>query len=109
MELDVPISKSLDLDISDRQDRYSDFGTTNNGKVTLRYQPAEFLTFRGTASTGFRAPTLFNLYSPDSLAASTSGTMGSGNPYCTAGNYNAEWTQATCNTQGLGLTGGNRS
>jgi iron complex outermembrane recepter protein len=109
MELDVPMSKSLDVDISDREDRYSDFGTTNNGKVTFRYQPAEFVTFRGAASTGFRAPSLFNLYSPDSLAASTSGTMGSGNPYCTAGNYNAEWTQAACNTQGLGLTGGNRN
>jgi iron complex outermembrane receptor protein len=109
LELDVPMSKSLDVDISDREDRYSDFGTTNNGKVTFRYQPTEFVTFRGAASTGFRAPSLFNLYSPDSLAASTSGTMGSGNPYCTAGNYNAEWTQSACNTQGLGLTGGNRN
>ena len=108
VELDVPMSRSVDLDISDREDRYSDFGTTNNGKVALRFQPFRFLTFRGTASTGFRAPSLFNLYSPDFLAASTSGNMGNGNPYCTPGNYNAEWTQATCNTQGLGLFGGNR-
>jgi iron complex outermembrane receptor protein len=109
LELDVPMSKSLDVDISDREDRYSDFGTTNNGKVTFRYQPAEFVTFRGAASTGFRAPSLFNLYSPDFLSASTSGTMGANNPYCTPGHYNAEWTQAVCNTQGLGLSGGNRS
>ncbi|MFZ0549793.1 MAG: TonB-dependent receptor [Steroidobacteraceae bacterium] len=109
MELDVPMTKNLDVDVSDREDRYSDFGTTNNGKVTFRYQPAEFVTFRGAASTGFRAPSLFNLYSPDSLAASTAGTMGSGNPYCQPGSYNAEWTQTACNTQGLGLTGGNRS
>jgi len=108
MELDVPMSKSVDLDVSDREDRYSDFGTTNNGKVALRFQPFRFLTFRGTASTGFRAPSLFNLYSPDFLAASTSGNMGNNNPFCTPGNYNAEWTQATCNTQGLGLFGGNR-
>jgi iron complex outermembrane recepter protein len=108
IELDVPMAKSLDVDISDREDRYSDFGTTNNGKVTFRYQPAEFLTFRGAASTGFRAPSLFNLYSPDYLAASTSGNMGANNPYCSPGNYNAEWSQATCNTQGLGLFGGNR-
>ena len=108
IELDVPMSKSLDVDISDREDRYSDFGTTNNGKVTFRYQPAEFLTFRGAASTGFRAPSLFNLYSPDFLAASTSGNMGANNPFCSPGNYNAEWSQATCNTQGLGLFGGNR-
>ena len=107
VELDVPMSKSLDVDISDREDRYSDFGTTNNGKVTFRYQPAEFVTFRGAASTGFRAPTLYNLYSPNFLAASTSGNMGNNNPFCTPGNYNMEWSEAVCNTQGLGLFGGN--
>jgi iron complex outermembrane receptor protein len=107
VELDVPIAKSLDLDISDRQDRYSDFGTTNNAKVQVRYQPASFLTLRGTASTGFRAPTLYNLYSPTFLAASTSGTMGQGNPFCSPGHYTAEWTAATCAAQGIGLFGGN--
>jgi iron complex outermembrane recepter protein len=108
VELDVPMSKHLDLDVSDREDRYSDFGTTNNGKVTVRFQPSRYVTFRGAASTGFRAPSLFNLYSPDYTAASTSGNMGNGNPFCSPGNYNAEWTQAVCNTQGLGLFGGNR-
>src|SRR5665213_1346731 len=94
IELDVPITKALDLDISDRQDKYSDFGTTNNAKVSVRYQPASFLTLRGTASTGFRAPTLNNLYSPAFLAASSSGNMGQGNPFCTPSTYTAEWTAA---------------
>jgi iron complex outermembrane recepter protein len=107
MELDVPIMKNLDLDLSDRQDRYSDFGTTNNAKVQVRYQPIDMLTLRGTASTGFRAPTLYNLYAPPSLAASSSGTMGDGNPFCSAGHYTAEWTPATCQAQGIGLYGGN--
>jgi iron complex outermembrane receptor protein len=109
LELDVPILKSLDLDISDRQDRYSDFGTTNNAKVQVRYQPASFLTLRGTASTGFRAPTLNNLYSPPFLAASSGGTMGQGNPFCTPSTYTAEWTAATCASQGIGLFGGNKN
>jgi iron complex outermembrane receptor protein len=110
MELDVPITKNLDVDLSDREDRYSDFGRTNNGKVAVRYQPASFLTFRGTASTGFRAPTLFDLYSPNFVAAATSGTMGAGNPDCPAsGPAIAPFTTATCNTQGLGLFGGNRT
>ena len=67
VELDVPFRKNLDLDISDREDRYSDFGSTNNAKVSLRSQPADILTLRGTASTGFRAPTLNNLYQPPFL------------------------------------------
>ena len=107
-ELNVPMSKNLDVDISDREDRYSDFGRTNNGKITVRYQPSRYVTFRGAASTGFRAPTLYDLYDPNTMSASTSGSMGSGNPFCTPGNYNTEWTQAVCTTQGLGLFGGNR-
>jgi iron complex outermembrane receptor protein len=109
LELDVPILKSLDLDISDRQDRYSDFGTTNNPKLSLRYQPTSFLTFRGTASTGFRAPTLYDLYDSPSLSASYSGTMGQGNPFCQPGSYNTEWTPLACSSQGIGLYGGNKS
>jgi iron complex outermembrane receptor protein len=101
------MAKGLDLDVTDREDRYSDFGTTNNAKLSLRYQPVSFLTVRGTASTGFRAPTLNNLYSPAFLAASSSGTMGQGNPYCTPSTYTAEWTAATCQAQGIGLYGGN--
>jgi iron complex outermembrane receptor protein len=107
VELDVPITKALDLDVADRQDRYSDFGTTNNAKLSVRYQPVDFLTLRGAASTGFRAPTLFQLYSPAFLSASDSPTMGSGNPFCAPGHYNAEWTPAVCSSQGLQLNGGN--
>ncbi len=107
VELDVPITKALDLDISDRQDRYSDFGTTNNAKIQVRYQPIDILTLRGTASTGFRAPTLYQLYQGPSLSASTSGNMGQGNPFCSPGHYTTEWSPATCMAQGIGLYGGN--
>ncbi len=106
-ELDLPFGKQVDLDISDREDRYSDFGSTNNGKVALLYKPLTSLTIRGTASTGFRAPTLYDLYSPNFIAASSSGTMGQGNPFCTPATYNSEWNASDCNTQGLGVYGGN--
>jgi iron complex outermembrane recepter protein len=112
LELDLPLSKTLDLTLADRQDWYSDFGTTNNPKIQARWQPAQWVTLRGTASTGFRAPSLFSLYNPPSLAASTGGNMGSGNPDCvnagaTPPSAIAPFTPATCNTQGLGLFGGN--
>ena len=107
IELDVPIAKSLEVDISNRQDWYSDFGTTNNSKVSLRFQPSQYITFRGSASTGFRAPTLVDLYTPPTFGAE-GGVMGQGgNPYCSPGNYTVEFTSTVCNSQGLGLTGGN--
>jgi iron complex outermembrane recepter protein len=109
VELDVPLAKSLDLDISDREDRYSDFGTTNNGKVAIRWQPSRFVAFRGDASTGFRAPTLFDLYEPNQTAGSDSPTMGEGNPFCEPGKYTSEWTPTVCGAEGIGLYGGNRN
>ena len=107
LELDVPMTAHFDVDISDRQDRYSDFGTTNNAKLSLRFQPYEFLTLRGSASTGFRAPSLVDLYLPNNLGA-TQGTIGAGNPLCDPP-VAPEFTAALCQAQGVGLFGGNRN
>ncbi|QIL75442.1 TonB-dependent receptor [Hymenobacter sp. HDW8] len=41
-----------------RYENYSDFGSTLNYKGATRYNLTEFLTLRGTFSTGFRAPSL---------------------------------------------------
>ena len=45
-----------------RVENYSDFGSTVNGKMALRYEPIEELALRGSASTGFRAPSMQQLY-----------------------------------------------
>jgi iron complex outermembrane recepter protein len=108
-ELDVPMSRHLDVDISDREDRYSDFGRTNNGKVSVRYQPSHYVTFRGSASTGFRAPSLVDLYQPNIINATGGQISQGGNPFCTPGNFNTEFTPGVCAAQGLGLSGGNRN
>jgi iron complex outermembrane recepter protein len=103
-ELNVPVTKAFEFTVSDREDRYSDFGDTNNGKISLRYQPFDFLTFRGAASTGFRAPSLVDLYAPQIFGADF-GTMNG--PGCGAANYNAVFTQLNCASQGLAVSGGN--
>lgn len=67
-EVNIPvIAKKLDLTLSARYDEYSDFGSTLNPKVSLRYQPVRQLLFRASAATGFRAPTLYEVYQPRSL------------------------------------------
>jgi iron complex outermembrane receptor protein len=106
VELNVPVTHGLDFTVSDREDVYSDFGETNNGKLSFRYQPISILTFRGAASTGFRAPSLVNLYQPQFLGA-TAGDMNG--PGCASGNYNAIFTQTNCLSQGLGVYGGNKN
>ena len=66
----VPITKQLELQVAARSDRYSDFGTTFNPKVGFKYQPSSSVLVRGSANTGFRAPTLDDLYGPASISFS---------------------------------------
>lgn len=47
----------LDVGIAARYDYFDDFGDTFNGKVSARYEFTDAIALRGTASTGFRAPT----------------------------------------------------
>ncbi|MDB5748856.1 MAG: TonB-dependent receptor [Massilia sp.] len=61
-ELDVPLTKQLTLNFAARDDYFSDFGNTFNPKASFRYEPTKTLMFRGSANTGFRAPTLFDRY-----------------------------------------------
>jgi len=50
--------EALQLDVAGRVEHYSDFGDTEIGKVTARYDFNPQWAIRGTVSTGFRAPTL---------------------------------------------------
>ena len=106
VELNVPVSKDAEFTVSDRQDRYSDFGTTNNAKISFSYQPISILKIRGAASTGFRAPSLVEEYSPNTFGATAGNMTG---PGCATGNYTTVFTQLNCISQGESLTGGNRN
>ena len=55
-ELDMDIVEAWNLQLAGRFESYSDFGTTWNGKVASRYEIADWVSVRGAASTGFRAP-----------------------------------------------------
>jgi iron complex outermembrane recepter protein len=52
------VVQGVEVALAGRHEDYSDFGTTNTGKASLRVEPVRGLALRGTASTGFRAPTL---------------------------------------------------
>jgi iron complex outermembrane recepter protein len=65
LELNMPLLKGLELGLSVRHDKYSDFGNTTNPKVSVRWQPNEMFLVRGSANTGFAAPSLYNLYLPN--------------------------------------------
>ncbi|CAN5188843.1 TonB-dependent receptor [soil metagenome] len=54
--------EGLKLDLAGRYEDYSDFGSATVGKLTARYDFNPMIAIRGTASTGFRAPTLAEEY-----------------------------------------------
>ena len=57
-DLEGDVLPMLRLGVAGRHERYSDFGNTTNGKLTVRFSPLQQLILRGSASTGFRAPSL---------------------------------------------------
>ena len=70
-EMDAPITKELDIDAAVRVDHYSDVGNTATPKISFRYQPSKIIMFRGSANTGFRAPSLSDRYGYRTTVANT--------------------------------------
>ncbi|HYC90094.1 MAG TPA: TonB-dependent receptor, partial [Thermoanaerobaculia bacterium] len=58
VDLEGDVLPMLRLGVAGRYENYSDFGDTTNGKITARFSPMKQLILRGSASTGFRAPSL---------------------------------------------------
>ena len=71
-EFNMPISKSLEATVAARQDMYSDFGSSFNPKFGVRFQPNREVLVRGSYSTGFRAPSLYELYSTNTYTNTSS-------------------------------------
>jgi len=69
-EFNIPVIKELELNLALRYDNYSDFGSTTNPKASLRWTPTKDLLLRGSYNTGFRAPSLYNVYSKPQLTNS---------------------------------------
>ena len=66
----VALYTDLELDVTDkwlvngalRFENYSDFGNTTNFKIASRYKLTDNINLRGAVSTGFRAPSLHQIY-----------------------------------------------
>ncbi|WP_333681766.1 TonB-dependent receptor [Dyella sp.] len=67
-EINIPLLKDLpgaqlfNIDVSHRFSHYSNFGDTNNNSYKISYQPINDLLIRASYGTGFRAPSISDLY-----------------------------------------------
>lgn len=69
-EVVVPVLKNLEGDVAVRRDHFNDVGTANTYKASLRYQPIKQVVLRAGMGTGFRAPTLVELWLPQTVGTS---------------------------------------
>jgi iron complex outermembrane recepter protein len=61
-DLELDVTKKFTISAAGRFEQYSDFGNTVNGKLASRYKISDNLSLRGSVSSGFRAPSLAQLY-----------------------------------------------
>ncbi len=61
-ELMVPVTQSLLVQLAVRHDEYEGVGGSTNPKVAFKFTPSKEVLLRGSAGTGFRAPTPQQLY-----------------------------------------------
>jgi iron complex outermembrane receptor protein len=62
LDVEARLWDKLTLGAAARGESYSDFGETATAKLSARYDVAPWLAFRGSVSTGFRAPSLQQQY-----------------------------------------------
>jgi len=101
IEFSGNITRSLGADLAGRWDHYQQVGNTGNPQLTLHWQALRWLLLRGAAGTGFRAPSLPDLYAPQVPSVTSNGTR---DPIqCPTFNPN----NSACSFQFSTLTGGN--
>lgn len=101
-EVNIPVTRQFEANVAVRFDDYQGVGNTTNPKVSLRWQPMRQLLLRASAGTGFRAPSLPELYTPNYFSST-------GDNYDDPLRCPSTGSPRDCNTQFTTQLGGNAS
>jgi iron complex outermembrane receptor protein len=117
-EMNVPLMRRFDVNLSYRYDHYDDFGETTNPRIAFNWDVIEGLRFRGNYSTSFVAPPLtvlgdeFGAFATAGYNAVTNNVPVSPTAYPLLTQFNipgCTTASATCNIsslQGIQVTSG---
>jgi len=72
-EVSAPVIRSLELTAAARYDHYEGVGERTSPKFGARFQPTRQVLLRGSIGKGFRAPSLTELYQPQTIGVTTPG------------------------------------
>jgi iron complex outermembrane receptor protein len=100
-ETNAPLAQGLDADAAVRWDHYQAIGSTVNPKGSIKWQPEDWVLIRTSAGTGFRAPSLTDLYASQATSITANGTR---DPIACA-TFSAN--NPSCSFQFSTVTGGN--
>ncbi|MFZ5749107.1 MAG: TonB-dependent receptor plug domain-containing protein [Pseudomonadota bacterium] len=75
VELDSDLNDLFSVQLAGRFEHFTDFGDTVNGKIAVKFEPVKGLALRGSASTGFRAPSLAQQYFATTSTNNVAGTL----------------------------------
>jgi iron complex outermembrane receptor protein len=118
VEFNADVLTGLSADAAVRYDNYQRVGSTVNPKGSLRWQPVQWVLFRGSVGSGFRAPSLTDLYASQATSVTSNGTrdpikcatFDPNNPACsfqfstvTGGNPNLKPEKSTTFTLGTAI------
>lgn len=74
VEFSSTFAHTMGADLAARWDHYQAVGNTFNPQLTLHWQALKSILLRGAVGTGFRAPSLTDLYSPQIPSVTSNGT-----------------------------------
>lgn len=74
-DAEINVSEAFLVDAAARFENYSDFGSVLTGKLAARYKISDQFNLRGSASTGFRAPSLAQIHFSNTLTSFSNGQL----------------------------------
>lgn len=101
VELAYALTPQIDTTLSLRHDEHSEFGGEWSGRATVAWRATDALTLRGAWARGYRAPSMYELYSPtfgnDALSPETSRSLELGADYAfgNGAHVGATWFHTT--------------
>lgn len=70
VEVTIPVLKPIEIQLAERWEHYSDFGSTAKPKFAAKFRVTDWLVLRGAYSKSFKAPDLGSLFTTQTVAFS---------------------------------------
>jgi iron complex outermembrane receptor protein len=103
-EVNAPVVHGLNADAAVRWDHYQGVGNTFNPKGSIKWQPTDWVLVRGSVGSGFRAPSLTDLFAGQAHSVTGNGTK---DPIKCPTNSTLDPSNTACSFQFTTITGGN--